>query len=147
MVWNMFKVNNKDNRTTPMARKFLLFIRLTKKHFILEWETASQIRMCMYITAWKVSVFGVFLVSIFPLRISPYSVRMRKDTDQKNAKYGHSSRNVSRENVIDLWQRNIIIKQRYFFGESKLLSNKSFICYLVVISQVLIKRNGTFFKI
>ena len=66
MVWNMFKVNNKDNRTTPMAIKFLLFIRLTKKHFILEWETASQIRMCMYITAWKVSVFGVFLVSIFP---------------------------------------------------------------------------------
>ena len=35
----------------------------------------------------KVSVFGVFLVRIFPHldRISPYSVPMRKNTDQKNS--------------------------------------------------------------
>ena len=36
------------------------------------------------ITAWKLSVFGVALV-----RISPYSVRMRENTDQKNCKNGH----------------------------------------------------------
>ena len=40
------------------------------------------------------SVFGVFLVLIFPhsdwiLRISPYSVRMREKTDQKISEYGH----------------------------------------------------------
>ena len=54
----------------------------------------------------KVSVFGVFLVRVFPhsdgirrdLRvqlqiqsISPYSERMRENTDQKNSKYGHFS--------------------------------------------------------
>ena len=48
---------------------------------------------------WKVSIFGVFLVLIFPhlywmqiLCISPYSVRMRESTDQKTSKYGHFPR-------------------------------------------------------
>ena len=54
-------------------------------------------------TAWKVSVFLVFLVRIFPhsnwIRrdipcISPYSVRMRENTDQKNSEYGHFSCSV-----------------------------------------------------
>ena len=47
------------------------------------------------------SLFGVILVRIFPAfsrirteygeirRISPYSVRMRKNEDQNNSKYGH----------------------------------------------------------
>ena len=52
------------------------------------------------ITAWKVSVLETFW-SIFPhisteyggiLRISPYSVQTRKNTDQKNSEYGHISR-------------------------------------------------------
>ena len=44
----------------------------------------------------KVSVFGVVLVRIFPhsdwIRrdcISPYSVRLRENTDQNNSEYGH----------------------------------------------------------
>ena len=45
------------------------------------------------LTAWKVSVFRVMLVRIFRiraeyvaiLRISPYSVRMRNNTDQNNS--------------------------------------------------------------
>ena len=51
-----------------------------------------------YCTAWKKSVFGVFLVCIFRiqteywiLRISPYSVRRRKNTDQKNSEYEHTA--------------------------------------------------------
>ena len=49
-------------------------------------------------TAWKVSVFGDFLVRIFPLSdwirrdtkyLSPYSARMRENMDQRNSKYGH----------------------------------------------------------
>ena len=51
-------------------------------------------------TAYKVSVFRVILVRIFrirtehgrTLRISPYSVQMRGNTNQKNSKYGHFSR-------------------------------------------------------
>ena len=51
-------------------------------------------------TAWKMSVFGVILVRIFPqtdwiLRISLYSVRTRKNTYQNNSKYGHFLRSVS----------------------------------------------------
>ena len=55
----------------------------------------------MRCTAWKVSVFVVFLVRIFPhldwkciqiLRIFPYLVQMRKNTNQKNSEYGHFSR-------------------------------------------------------
>ena len=46
--------------------------------------------------AWKVSVFAVILVRIFPLfgrsRISLYSVRMRENADQNNSEYGHFSR-------------------------------------------------------
>ena len=50
------------------------------------WEKETGI-------AWKVSVFAVILVRIFPLigqsRISPYSVRMRENADQNNSDYGH----------------------------------------------------------
>ena len=46
-------------------------------------------------TAWKVSVFAVFLVRIFPhldwIRWDPYSVQMRENTDQKNSEYGSFS--------------------------------------------------------
>ena len=42
------------------------------------------------VTAWKVSVFGDFLVRIFQ-----YSVRMEENTDQKNSEQGHFSRSVS----------------------------------------------------
>ena len=54
-------------------------------------------------TAWKVSLFGVFLVRIFShsnwiwndLRsISPYSVRMQENTDQKNSENGHFLRSA-----------------------------------------------------
>ena len=49
-------------------------------------------------TAWKVSVFGVFLVDISPHSARIQSLRiqseMRESTDQKNLEYGHFSRNV-----------------------------------------------------
>ena len=39
------------------------------------------------------SVFGVILVLIFPysdsIRSSPYSIRLRENTDQNNSEYGH----------------------------------------------------------
>ena len=52
------------------------------------------------VTAWKMSVFGVFLVCIFPdsdwIRkdteyLSVYSVRKWENTNQKNSEYGHFS--------------------------------------------------------
>ena len=57
-------------------------------------------------TAWKVSKYGVFLVRIFPhsdwirrdtekiLRISPYLVQIRENTDQNNPVFGQFSRSV-----------------------------------------------------
>ena len=51
------------------------------------------------VTAWKVSVFGVFLVRIFPhselirgdTNISPHRARMRENTDLQNSEYRHFS--------------------------------------------------------
>ena len=40
-------------------------------------------------TAWKVFVFGVFLVRIFP-----HADRIRENTDQKNSEYGHFLRSA-----------------------------------------------------
>ena len=53
-------------------------------------------------------VFGIILVHIFGirteygevLRISPYSVRMRENTDQNNSEYRHSSRSVERSETV-----------------------------------------------
>ena len=39
-------------------------------------------------TAWKVSVFGVILVRIFP-SISSHSVQMQENMDQGNSEYEH----------------------------------------------------------
>ena len=44
---------------------------------------------------------------------------------QKNFQYGHFSRSVSRANIIDLWQRNAIIKQLYL-SENKNCYQKNY---------------------
>ena len=58
----------------------------TIKHFTGCFQTVS--------TGWKVSIFGVILVRIFPhsdcvWRDTPCSVWMRKYTDHNNYEYGH----------------------------------------------------------
>ena len=46
----------------------------------------------MNVIAWKVSVFGITLVRIFP---HLDWIRMRENADQNNAEYGHFSRSMS----------------------------------------------------
>ena len=56
----------------------------------------------MIIIAWKVPVFRVFWSVFSRIRIeygeirsiSPYSVRMRENTDQENSEYGHFLRSA-----------------------------------------------------
>ena len=48
----------------------------------------------MHFPAWNVSKYGVFLVRIFP-----YSVKIRKNMDQKNSAFGHLSRSASSLNI------------------------------------------------
>ena len=61
-------------------------------------------------TAWKLSVFGVILVCIFPhsdwirefgkIRIiSPYSVRVQENADQNNFEYGQ----FLRSDFVSTW--------------------------------------------
>ena len=56
------------------------------------------IASCLFLlTAWKLSVFGVFLVRIFShldwrRKDMEYSVQMRENADQKNSEYRHFSR-------------------------------------------------------
>ena len=70
----------------------------------LKWPICTRIFVVIVlcVTAWKVSVLGVFLVRIFShwikyleiVPISPYSVKMQENVDQKNSEYRHFSRSV-----------------------------------------------------
>ena len=64
------------------------------------------------VTAWKVSVFEVFLVP-------PYSIEMRENTDQKDSEHGHFSRSEG------LWNKERInyLTQQY--------SSYSFYCNIL----------------
>ena len=58
---------------------------------LFEPSTFQVINEKLIYTGWKVSVFEVFLVHIFPYSdwIRRDLVRMREITDQKNSEYGH----------------------------------------------------------
>ena len=66
---------------------------------------------------------------------------------QKNSEYGHFSRSVSRANIIDLWQRNAIIKQLHLSENKSCYQKIIHISHLVVISQILNRLTGSFFEI
>ena len=59
-------------------------------------------------TAWKVSVFGVFLVRIFP-----HSVRMQENTNQENSEYRH----FSRCNGFTIFSSIFLLNRKIFFGQ------------------------------
>ena len=82
--------------------------------------SAIEVSVLKRFATLKVSIFGVILVRIFlhldhsTLRISPYSVEMRENTDQNNFKYGHFLRTanvsvvklmVSITSSVSLWYR------------------------------------------
>ena len=94
------------NFTLMCQHVFCLFTPFWPTYFFTNnafWDLHTKTTWSPFLsfTAWKVSVFGVFLVRIFPhsdwLRrdISLYSVRMRENTDQKNSEYRFFSRSVS----------------------------------------------------
>ena len=74
--------------------------------------TSANIFAAMWSCAWKITLrekcpYSEFSWSVFSniqteygkklriLRISPYSVRLRENTDQKNSEYGHFSWSVT----------------------------------------------------
>ena len=70
-------------------------------------------------TAWKVCLFGIFLVRNFVFGLNtgkhvkeklqirtPYSVRMRENKDQENSEYGHLS-----------WRAGVLRKYLSFVGK------------------------------
>ena len=72
------------------------------------------------------SLFGVMLVQIFLhsdwLRISPYSVRMRANADQKNPEYGHFSHGDFYRGFW-FWYFNFIRCMHFFFYFEKDIAN------------------------
>ena len=73
-----------------------------KRALMKHWTLTLKLRLLGHFinsflrcTAWKASVFNVLFWSVFSLtrtdRISPYSVRMRENSKQKNSEYGHFS--------------------------------------------------------
>ena len=82
--------------------------------YLLRKVSRLQIESC---TAWKVPVFGVLLVRIFPHSdwIRRDIVRMLVNTDRKNSKYRHFSRSVMREPFFS----NILLSM--FFSQMHVL--------------------------
>ena len=100
----MFKVNNKDTTTTPYNIKrfvkifngFKLLITLAKHSILHIWQ-GSEYTSELIFTLRKKYPYLEFFWSVFSrdTLISPYSVRMRENGDQKNSEYGHFSRIVN----------------------------------------------------
>ena len=86
---------------------------------------------------WKVSVFGIFLVSIF-LHLSeyldlqsksPYSVWMRENMNKKNSEYGHFYTVLS---ICRYWDLTVMkgVTQLLFYINHKELRGRFFKTYL-----------------
>ena len=92
------------NKPLPVKKVLEILLQFFSSNFYSVMCFRNTDKCVTSHTAWEVSVFGVLLVCIFPhsdwIRrdnqyISPYSVRMRKNPDPKNAKCGHISRSDS----------------------------------------------------
>ena len=71
-------------------------------------------------TAEKVSVYGVFLVLIFPhskLNTEIYSVKVRENKDQKTSEYGHFLRSVVLTEYIEVWTQTFTDLPCFYFSK------------------------------
>ena len=90
-----------------LVENFIFCIVSLKFALVLEAKSGDDPQITSECAAWKVPVFGVILVRISHirteyrevLRISPYSVRMPKKTDQNNFEYGEIVINLKKEEV------------------------------------------------
>ena len=106
MMWGAYLLQKLRNRAIQFTGCESIKSQFCFLKFLL-WLLIPLLFLSPYLyddsnTAWKVSLFGVILIRIFPhsdwigeIRgISPYSVRMRENTDQNNSEYGHFLRSV-----------------------------------------------------
>ena len=138
-----------------LAFTVALFLLLTKMFFwIKEWIKVLQLLLhkdfpwlfssyfaklvvlCLYCTAWKVSVFGVILVNILPhsdwirrdtpyLRISPDSVLMRENAVQNNSEHALCLRSVVYSINSEVWE--------YLLEPSGLITEEDVMVYCLLI--------------
>ena len=115
--------------TIFMLPKFCMF-----RKFFFSYIAFQNLLLVECNPAWKVSVFEVFLVHIFPHldwiqrdSISPYSVQMRENTDQKNSEYWDFSRSA-KHRFKQFWcveSKNLIIVQ-FFIHQTETFVALSF---------------------
>ena len=76
--------------------------------FIVIFEKISNIVLMILLLNLKKKMLFVLVLDSHILRIVPYSVGMRENTDQENSEYGHFSRSDSQcsvsEFLILLWK-------------------------------------------
>ena len=98
MLWS-----NEFSHKLFLCNIYFFMLNITKQNFWIKLELQLRKNLITWMnldTAWKVSLFGVFLVRISLIRteyweirsISSYLVQMRENTDQKNSEYGPFSR-------------------------------------------------------
>ena len=116
----------------------------------VEWIVNHKITVNLHWSLREKCTYSEFFWSVFSrirteyreaLRISPYSVQMRENTDQKNPKYGHflhiacSSRKLSEKHLIpETIFKKVFAKKRQklpssFFHCKKILSVKGDLIY------------------
>ena len=73
---------------------------IVNPHSTVAWKSRNSLlesscsHLNVHFTSWKVSVFQVFLVSIFPHSDWIFGPNIREHTNQKNSEYGHFSRST-----------------------------------------------------
>ena len=102
------------------------------------------------ITPWKVSVFGLFLVRIFPhlcwiRKGDSYSAPVRGNSDQKNSKCWHFSSSVFQ--VLSV-QRYLILKSSFYGTHTNLFFFKFFFLFLnSKISKYMVQSTENFYLV
>ena len=90
-----YQRNSSMNKVTSLLRSFLNIFTITSNYSKTNsYHYAKSVRIRSY-SGRYFATLG--LNTERSLRISPYSVQMRENTDQNNSKYGHFSRSVSLE--------------------------------------------------
>ena len=130
------KANCKTNANTMNAGGIIISLKLTSKAFQnksvliykMDYETTKRMKSSEEVNtiAWKVSIFGVFLVR----HNSPFSVRMRENTDQKKTEIFHVVCSfviwLKLQVSLFAWNRcslKLSAHQRDYFRRSEMTSN------------------------
>ena len=110
--------SNKNLKTNRLVYKIGKLSSIQKQ---LSMKSCSEdMFFIRHITTFKVSMFGVTVVRIFP-----YSVWMRKNADQNNSAYGHFSRSLFSCRIRKIFQKSLFVEHIWASGNKVAIPKRS----------------------